>query len=117
MGGGFGPHSFPMKGLLNSRSGLETIFHGHNDGTFTIQTRQDVQAILDDNQRRQTDGLTRDKELIPVANVPVNVYQKFLDRFGFTWENAHEPDVRRLFCQLYLNDIEFRKLRTTEGQI
>lgn len=106
-----------MKALLNSRPGVSTIFHGHNDGTFTIETVQDAEPILNDNQRRQTNGLKRDKEFFPVAQVPVPVYQNFLDRFGFTWESAHEPDVRRLFCQLYLNDIEFRKLRTTEGKI
>ena len=106
-----------MKALLSSRSGVNTIFHGHQDGTFTIETVEDAEPILDANKRQQTDGLKRDREFMPVARVPVTVYQKWLQDLGIPFEQADEPDVRRLICQLYLNSNEFRFLRTTEGQI
>ena len=106
-----------MKALLSARSGVDTIFHGHQDGTFTIETREDVEPILDANKRMQTNEYPRDKELLPVARVPATVYQKWLQDLGIPFDQAHEPDVRRLICQLYLNSNEFRFLRTTEGRI
>lgn len=102
-----------MKRLLNDRFGIQTWFHGHNDGTFTIETVQDVEPILERNKALASERgkNMRDREFIPVASIPVTVQYEWLKKYGITsvFDEEYEPLIKRL-----LNSNEYRYLRTSE---
>jgi len=97
--------------LLNRRAGLEVWYHEQPNGTFVIETRQDVAPILDRNKALQThnDGFNRARDLARVASIPVVVQYEWLKRYGVNlYDPDHAPRVKRL-----LNDPEWRYLRTS----
>jgi hypothetical protein len=98
--------------MLSRRGAVETWYHGQPDGTFVIQTRQDVAPILERNKalRAANDGFTPSRDMARVASIPVVVQYEWLKRYGvdvFDPEDAGR--IRRL-----LNDPEWRYLRTSE---
>ena len=81
--------------------------------TFTIQTVQDVEPILEFNKRQfnDGDGYTPSRDMKKIASVPLNVVELWKEKYGFDLFNKnHAQGVRRL-----LNDADWRYLRTAPG--
>lgn len=103
----------PQPRLLNKRpGGIEVWFHPQPDGTFVIETRQDVGDIIEFNKAVSVENgkSTRGRDMFPVAKIPVVVQYEWLKRYGVNiYDPEHEPQVRKL-----LDDPEWRYLRTSE---
>lgn len=98
--------------MLSRRGAVEVWYHAQPDGTFVIETRQDVSRILERNKalRAENDGFTPSRDVARVASIPVVVQYEWLKRYGINvFDSDHEEGVRRL-----LNDPEWRYLRTSE---
>lgn len=95
--------------------GLTEAFHyDHGDGGFAVETRQDVEPILEANKRaaNDTDGYTPSRDWRYIARIPNVVIEKWLNEHGVNIFNKnHEPAIRRL-----LNDSDWRFLRTSPGR-
>lgn len=98
--------------LLSRRGPVEVWHHSQADGTFVIETRQDVEPILERNRRLRThdDGFTRSRDIARVASIPVVVQYEWLKRYGV---NVFDPNQEKAVKRL-LNDSEWRYLRTSE---
>jgi len=99
--------------LLSRRAGIATWYHPQPDGTFVIETRQDVAPIIETNKATAIHNgkQTRGKSLFPVAKIPVVVQYEWLKRYGIrsVFDEEYEPLINRL-----LNSNEWRYLRTSE---
>jgi hypothetical protein len=98
--------------MLSRRGAVETWYHEQADGTFIIETRQDVAPIIERNKAltAANDGFTPTRDVARVASIPVVVQYEWLKRYGVdVFDREHEKRVRRL-----LNDPEWRYLRTSE---
>lgn len=98
--------------MLSRRGSVEVWYHAQPDGTFVIETRQDVSRILERNKalRAENDGFTPSRDVARVASIPVVVQYEWLKRYGINvFDGDHGESVRRL-----LNDPEWRYLRTSE---
>lgn len=101
--------------LLQQRDGLEVHFRPQADGTFLIETRQDVQAHLDRNKAMQThnDGYSDSRDLRRAASIPDIVAVKWLNEDGLNiFDPAHADRLKRK-----LNDPDWRWLRTAPGRL
>jgi hypothetical protein len=102
-----------MKRLLNDRAGIRTWMHRHSDGTFTIETVQDCEPILERNKAMALERgkKIRDRTWVPVASIPITVQYEWAKKYGITnvFDEEYEPLIRRL-----LNSNEWRYLRTSE---
>jgi hypothetical protein len=102
-----------MKRLLNDRAGIRTWMHQHADGTFTIETVQDCEPILERNKAMALERgkKIRDRTWVPVASIPITVQYEWAKKYGITnvFDEEYEPLIRRL-----LNSNEWRYLRTSE---
>lgn len=99
--------------LLSSRAGIQTWYHPQTDGTFVIETKQDVEPILENNKANalKFGKDTHKKDLFPIATIPVVVQYEWLKKFGIrsVFDEEYEPLIRKL-----LNSNEYRYLRTSE---
>lgn len=90
---------------------LTRRYFGHNDGTFTLYSEQDCEAIIQQNRRdrelQQAHG-TRGEIFRKVASVPVDVFEQAC-REGWV-----EDDDR---WKRWLNDGENRDFRVYEGRV
>jgi hypothetical protein len=98
--------------LLSRRGPVEVWHHPQADGTFVIETRQDVATVLERNQRLRShnDGFTPSRDIARAASIPVVVQYEWLKRYGV---NVFDPDHAKAVKRL-LNDPEWRYLRTSE---
>jgi len=91
-------------------TGITTTFESDGDGKFRLTETQDVQAILDHNQRRATEahgGWTESKDMRYVGSIPLSIIHKWKVEKGIdVFNKDHWPAVKRL-----LNDPDWRKLR------
>jgi len=89
------------------------MFHWNDDGTFTVESEQDVEPIIDRNKAAANENKknTRGRDVFPVASIPVTVQYEWAKRYGITniFDEQYWPKVKRL-----LNDPEWRYLRTSE---
>ena len=93
---------------------ITQTYHGNNDGTFTIQSSQDVQPYLDNNARvRSVNNKSWKGDLHEVASIPTIVWD------GWWRELGDDPGAKRNKAWLIakLNSNEFAMLRTKEGKI
>lgn len=89
-------------------------FHEHADGSFTIQTLQDVEPYLERNKRealsaaKHGDGIGR-----KVASIPLAVAEKWRVELGFDILKDRDPAKLRAL----LNDPDNLFLRTSPGKL
>lgn len=97
-----------------AQPGVAQRLAGGDDDTFVVETVQDVEPILDWNQRARnaSDGYNSDRSMKHIARIPVIVAKMWRTMYGVDVLNpAHADKVRAL-----LNDSEWSKLRTSDGQ-
>jgi len=105
-----------MKRILDfdAHTGLTQIYHGNGDGSFAIQTVQDVTPFLGDNTAARNNASTGWKgEFHEVASIPPLVWHMWWKELG------DDPGARRnkVWLAAKLNSSEFSGLRTKEGRI
>ena len=105
-----------MKRVLDydAHTGLTQVYSGNGDGTFTIQTVQDVEPFLGENLELRNSASTGWKgELHEVASIPPIVWHMWWKELG------DDPGARRnkVWLAAKLNSREFSGLRTKEGRI
>lgn len=101
-------------GIDPSSASLEAFHYDEDTQRFAVETRQDVEPILDANKRAQADGdgYTPSREMRHIARIPNVVIEKWINELGVNVFNKdHAPAVRRL-----LNDPDWRFLRTSPGR-
>ena len=92
-------------------------FHSNADETeFTINTRQDVEPILEENKQAYNqygDKLTPGKagEGVRVASIPTNIWNQWMKETNGEIQRDHNLMKR------YLNDPDNKYLRTTPTRI
>jgi hypothetical protein len=102
----------PQPRLLSRRNGIETWFHPQPDGTFVIETKQDVEPMLEFNKASaiEVGKKTRGKYMAHAAFVPDVVQYEWIKKYGF---NPVFDEDKTLLKRL-LNSSEWRYLRTSE---
>jgi hypothetical protein len=103
--------------LSESFTGTETWFHADGEGNVTIETRQDIAAILEANKRlrNEFEGYQDkgDHHFHHYATIPAVVIEMWRNQYGVdVFDPDHAGAVKRL-----LNDGDWRALRTTEGTV
>lgn len=99
---------------VDSHTGIEQIYHGNNDGTFTIQTHQDVSQYLRQNAQDRSSANSGWKgDMHQVASIPPIVWHMWWKELG------DDPGARRNRKWLAgkLNSSEFLRLRVKEGRM
>jgi len=95
--------------------GVHTRIKDNVDGVL-VETYHDVEPILEanvDDYNSGRDGYTPSRALKKIAEIPLGVWQLWMDRYGVDALNPnHREAVRRL-----LNSNEWRKLRTAPGRL
>lgn len=99
-----------MKRNLSNNGVVTTDFHYHADDTFTINSYQDVEPVLDQNKRLQNlnDGYSPSREFRRLASIPLVVWQQWqkegMPRFGYE---------RKAWIRKKLADPDWQWLRTS----
>lgn len=102
--------------LLDVTPGRHEVFHEEPDGTFTIETRQDSQDILDENKRKFNaygDKLSVGKrgDWHQVASIPATIMDQWIkDTNG---EILKDPKM----LAAKLNDPNWKLLKTSPTNI
>ncbi len=97
---------------------LRQRFHDHRNGTFTIETYQDVGPYLERNRRERNAWNGQGRQLVgdsmrKIADIPNVVAEKWMREYGVNvLDKNHLPAVKRL-----LRDPEWAYLRTSPGRI
>ncbi len=105
-----------MKKILDydEHTGLTTIYHGNHDGTFSLQTCQDVSGFLKQNKEASNNNSSGWKgEMHEVASIPPIVWNQWWKEFG--GNPMAKENRKRLIAKL--NNTDFSKLRTKEGRL
>ena len=91
---------------------MAKVFHHHSDGSWTYETVQDVQPILDANKEAQNhcNPNSASGDLRLVARIPPIFAQKWFDEEGIDIWSA-DPDVQRAVDRK-LNSSDYRWMRT-----
>lgn len=93
----------------NAETGVETVFHYHEDGSVSFEKRYDSQAILDFNQEQFNSAPESWKgELHKFASIPNDIYQELVAQ-GIT------KDQKKF--KAWLNDRDHLKFRTKSGTV
>jgi hypothetical protein len=92
---------------------IRTRFHPNNDGTFTIQRRQDVEPTIEWNKvlrsrpQTQTDGLKH------IASIPPIFIEKMMNESGVPFFSLPSYEMAKLVKKL-LDNPDYAFLKTTE---
>jgi hypothetical protein len=109
-------HARTGERLLSDYGGVKTwMLHDPVTKTNRIRYSQDVDGILERNQRMQNDGdqYSESRDLQHVASIPLVIVMKWLLEDGIDIFNPnHKEAVRRK-----LNDPDYRHLRTGMGRL
>ena len=91
-------------------SGITRYWHDNQDGTYTVETDQDMSAIIEQNKKlaNQTDKHSKYGEWSRVASIPLSVYYD-LKAKGI----VDDPKAMKK----WLNDPDNKYFRTREGKI
>jgi len=99
---------------LDCSDGIVEQFKKNPDGTFSIRRVQDVEPVLDDNQRESLSAPSGWKgDLHKVASIPLIIVEQWWKELGSDPFNK----ANRQWLIAKLNSSEFGKLRTKEGRI
>lgn len=97
---------------FDPETGIRIDYEDTADG-FNLHYTQDVEAILEENKKKQSAGrdyYAHDDEMWRVASIPILVQYKWLTEHGVDVMNQdHWPKVRQL-----LNSSDYRYLKTAE---
>ncbi|MHB8284007.1 MAG: hypothetical protein ACYDD1_04955 [Caulobacteraceae bacterium] len=101
--------------LFTTEAGVSHSLVDNNDGTLTINSVQEVDDILDHNQRlyNHNDGYTVTRDMKRVASIPMSLL--FLWKTVEGWDPFHPANQDRLTKKL--NDGDYLKLRTLSGRV
>jgi len=108
-----------MKKLISADplTGISTYFvDDPSSSKFHIETVQDIEPVLEMNRVRMTDGSngwTPSKDMKHVASVPMIVLQIWANEAGVAMNDPAFGEV----VKRKLNDADFSKMRTSEGDI
>jgi hypothetical protein len=103
--------------LLGYTPGSHDVFHEEPDGTFTIETRQDAQAILDENKRKFNDYGDKlsvgkmNETFHQAASIPKTVMDEWIRE-----TNGDILQDKKLFAA-YLNNPDWALLKTAPIKI
>ena len=102
--------------LLDVTPGRHEVFHEEPDGTFTIETRQDAQAIVDENKRRFNDygdklSIGKRGDFHKVASIPATVMDQWIKETN--GEILNDPKI----LAAKLNDPDWKLLKTSPTNI
>lgn len=99
-------------------TGRTLVWHELDDGTFGVETVQEIDPVLDHNAALRTSGVNNYIPAIDarlVANIPIGVITKWRNDYGIDYyQSFRDPDVERAIDRL-LNDKDWYKLRTDES--
>lgn len=99
--------------FVGSYGGVEEWLHTTDGVHFSLERRQDVEAILEDNKRQalaNPSGMGASREWQKVASIPIGVQFEWIKRYGADpLKKGNEDLLKRL-----LNDPEWRYLRCSE---
>lgn len=101
--------------LEKTPNGADQYFVEQSDGTFLIETHQDLEPLLEHNKRLQNsghDGFNKERDRVHVGTIPAIIIHKWLLEDGFNALAIHDPDVQRKLKQK-LNDPQYAYLRTS----
>ena len=102
--------------VIDRRPGVEDRFYkDDSEGTFTIQTIQDVNPILENNKRLQTlnDGYSPSRELKRVASIPATLVRKWCKDAGISFRRfMRRPAEFEKWLERKLTDPENQFLLT-----
>jgi len=94
---------------------IETRWHpGETDDQFVVERTQDVEPILNQNKKRQNDGLdgySPSRDLKQVASIPLVVAEQWMKADGVNWLSLTGKD-REKYLRKKLNDPDNAFLRT-----
>lgn len=93
----------------------EFFHYDESAHTFSIETVQDVTAILESNKKAANngDGYTASREMKHEASIPLGVVMLWKEKYGVdVFDKNHEAGVKRL-----LNSSEWAYLRTSIGVV
>ena len=95
----------------NAEAGITQLWHDHDDGSVTIETKQDLTDVAEDNKRtfNQIDSKANwAGDMHKVASIPLSIYYD-LQRQGIVGDPAA--------MKKWLNDPNNRVFRTRPGQV
>ena len=94
----------------DSMTGITKYWTDNGDGTYTVETDQDMTAIIESNKKQHnaTDKHTKHGEWSKVASIPMTVYYD-LKQKGIL-------DDQKAF-QRWLNDPDNKYFRTRVGKV
>ena len=102
--------------ILDARPGVVEWFHkDESEGTFTIQTVQDVNPVLENNKALQTlnDGYSPSRELKRVASIPTTLARKWCKEAGISFRRfMRRPHEYAKWLERKLKDPDNRFLLT-----
>ena len=101
--------------LFTTFNGTRWSLSDNGDGSHTIHSEQDVDAILDRNAALAThnDGYSPSREMRRVGSIPMSLIHLWKTVEG--WDALRPENADRL--KKKLNDIDFFKLRTAPGRL
>lgn len=101
--------------FFRSSAGVRHYWRNNDDGTFTLNSEQDVDDILDHNKAQAThnDGYSPDRTLRRVASIPLALVMKWKQEEG--WDAFDPGCADKLRAKL--NSNEFLYLRTAPGSL
>ena len=102
--------------LLDVTPGRYQVFHAEPDDTFTLETRQDAQAIVDANKRKFNDygdklSVGKRGDWHQVASIPTTVMEQWIKETN----GAILDDPKLLAAKL--NDPDWQLLKTSPTNI
>lgn len=91
-------------------TGITKYWHDNQDGTVTIESDQDVKAIMEANQfgRKEVDKHAKWGEMTRVASIPLTLYYE-LQKKGILDDQAA--------MKKWLNDPDNELFRTRKGKV
>lgn len=94
-------------------TGTRWHLRDNEDGTWSTVMSQDVEDILDDNQKRQSEsGISKDKTFFRIATVPLVLLE---DWRNMGIDHRDQDGAKRMMKMLGSN--EYSKLRTSKERL